>query len=53
MLGFRPGGMDLRMYVMVHPSVLQNIGPLGPLPKKQKEEVEEGKKKKKKKKKES
>ena len=29
------GGTDVQTYVMVHPCVLQDIGPLGPLPKKQ------------------
>ena len=28
------GGTDRQTYVMVHPCVLQDIGPLGPLPKK-------------------
>ena len=29
-----PGGGDVRTYVTAHPCVLQDIGPLGPLPKK-------------------
>ena len=34
------GGMYHQTYVMVHPCVLQDIGPLGPLPKKDEDDFE-------------
>ena len=49
-LGFkswRGGRTDLRLYVMVHPRVLQDIGLLGSLPKKQRKKKKKKNKKKK------